>query len=178
MAICVAATLVIGRGYAFASTHGSLSIYILDVSDAAARQASAPLELSFLDSAGALLARADAEERSNVMYLTFPVVYACHGVELRAPFSAEARREWDRCFERQSRWISTWIPNVASVDLRSRSCSVPRVPVSVSRFRDNVLLWWLPLPHVGGNPYTYFSIDLRFDPTRCTLRGRPPNEAL
>jgi hypothetical protein len=167
--VCIAAALVLARGYAFASTHGALSVYVLDVSDSAAHQAAAPLELSFRDSTGTVLARADAEPGSNVIYLTSPVVYACHGVETRAAFSLAARQEWDRCFARQSRWISTWIPRVASVDLRSRSCSIPHAPVSVSQLRDDWWLWWVPLRHVGGNPYTYYSINLRFDTAHCTL---------
>jgi len=167
--LCVIAALVLLRGYAFASTHGSLSIQVLDVSDSAARPAAAPLELSFRDSAGLVLARAAAESSSNVIYLTSPVVYACHDVERRATFSLAARQEWDRCFARQSRWIPTWIASVASVDLQSGRCSISRAPVSVSQFRDNWWLWWVPLPHVGGNPYTYFSVDLRFDASHCAV---------
>jgi hypothetical protein len=167
--LCIGAALVVGRGYAFASTHGSLSVYVLDVSDSAAHQAAAPLELSFRDSTGTVLARADAEPGSNVIYLTSPVVYACHGVETLAAFSLAARQEWDRCFARQSRWISTWINRAATVDFRSRGCSIPHVPVSVSQLRDNWWLWWVPMRHVGGNPYTYYRIALRFDPAHCTL---------
>jgi len=165
----VVAALVLVRGYLFASTHGALSVYVLDASSAAARQATAPLELTFLDSSGVVLARTAADQPSNVIYPTFPVVYACHGVELRAAVSTEARREWDRCFERQSRWIPTWVTRASSVDLRSPGCTISHAPLSVSVLRDNWWLWWVPLPHVGGNPYTYFSIDLRFDPSRCTL---------
>jgi hypothetical protein len=167
--LCVVAAFVLVRGYVFASTHGSLSVYVVDASSAAARQATAPLELTFLDSSGAVLARTAADQPTNVIYPTFPVAYACHGVELRAAFSAEARREWDRCFERQSRWIPTWASRASSVNLRSAACSISRAPVSVSASRDKWWLWWVPLPHVGGNPFTYFSIDLRFDPSRCTL---------
>jgi hypothetical protein len=167
--LCIGAALALGRGYAFASTHGSLSVYVLDVSDSAAHQAAAPLEVSFRDSTGTVLARAAAEPSSNVIYLTSPVMSACHDVETRAALSLAARQEWDRCFARQSRWISTWIPRVASVDFRSRGCSIPHVPVSVSQLRDDWWLWWVPLPHVGGNPYTYYSIALRFDAARCTL---------
>jgi len=93
-----------------------------------------------------------------VVYITEPAVYACHGIEQRATTSAQARDAWRVCFEGQSRWLPTWIRRVTAVNLRTGSCSIDRMPVSVSEYPDDWWLWWIPLPHKSGKPYTYFSI--------------------
>src|SRR5262249_44832469 len=68
-----------------------------------------PVQLSFLDPDGHMLAEARGVPPSGAIYVTSPLHCACHDVEERAAFSADAMRQWDECFERQSRWLPTWI---------------------------------------------------------------------
>jgi hypothetical protein len=132
----------------------------------AAATAHGPLELSFLDPAGLELARATRDPSSGTFYLSAPSSYDCREVEQRAAFTADARKEWDRCFDRQSRWIAAWINKLSYVDVQSGSCTI-RLRPSVTRSRDAWWLWWVPLPHLAGNPYTSFHVDVQFHSSHC-----------
>lgn len=166
--VLLAIAAVLGYGYWFGASHGALSVSVDDVSDRNHPHPVVPVELSFFDAKGTELAQASSSGPSGVIYVTSPAMYACHGVEERAPFSASAREEWDRCFEGQSRWVPTWIRRVAYVDLRSGRCAVRRLAPSISEYADDWWLWWVPLPHNGGKPYTSFSVVIAFDQSQCT----------
>ncbi len=45
------------------------------------------------------------------------------------------------------------------------------MPVLLEEFKDDWWLWWIPLPHIGGSPYTYFKLTLWIDSGNC----RPAN---
>jgi hypothetical protein len=158
---------VLGYGYRFGSSHGYLSIDVMDTSDPEHLRRMSPLALALLNAEGRTLAEALAEEPVGSVYLSSPQAYACREVEKRASFSIEARGEWDRCFERQSLWVPTWVRSVKYVDVRSGPCSLHKVPVSVSEQPDTWWTWWVPLRHVGGKPYTTFNVSIRVDRNRC-----------
>jgi len=159
---------VLGYGYWFARSHGSLFVSVTDVSDRAHQRPLSPVLLTFLNAEGRALAEAAADP-TGVVYLSSPVAYACHVVEQHALVSIEARQEWARCFARQSRWIPTWIRRVTAIDLRAAPCLLQRIPVSVSEYPDTWWLWWVPLPHVGGKPYTSFNLSISIDLGRCAV---------
>ena len=173
--IVAAAVLVVGFvigsawAYLHAASHATLGVTVVDVADSAHGGAGAPVELALLNSGGSVLARAVSDSTIGGIYLSSPAEYACHEVERRAAFSAEARRAWDRCFERQSRWIRGWIKKVAAVDVRVGPCSLHQVRAPVDAYPDPWWLWWFPNPHVGGAPYTNYSIALRVDSRRCAM---------
>jgi len=158
---------VLAHGYWFAQTHGSLYISVSDVAERGRPKPVDGVGLRFRDAAGALLAEARSYPPYGTVYLTAPFEYACHEVEHRAPFSVSARGDWDRCFERQSRWVPTWIHRATSADLRSGPCTINGMPINVLEHGGEWWIWWVPLPHVGGKPYTLFSIYIQFDPLRC-----------
>ena len=162
------ATAVLAYGYWFGATHGSLSVIVDDVSDREHPRPLVPVELSFLDGGGQVLATASGTPPDGVIYLVSPVEYGCHEIELRTGTSLETRQQWATCFDRQSRWLPTWIRRVQAVNLRSGTCEADRLPVSVSEYPDTWWLWWVPLPRGGGMPYTSFSIFILFDrQARC-----------
>jgi hypothetical protein len=163
---------ILGYGYWFGATHGALLMSIVDVSEREHPAALTPVRVSFLDAGGRTLAEAEGTPPGGTIYLTSPPSYACHGVELRAPFSLDARQQWDECFARQSRWLTTWIRSVRAVDLRAGACLIGRLPVAVSEQSDTWWLWWVPLRHIGGKPYTSFSVSIEVDRrSRCEPRG-------
>src|SRR5262249_50968384 len=55
--------------------------------------------------------------------------------------------------------ISSWTP------------AIRRLPINVSKATDEWWLWWVPLRHVGGKPYTVFSVHIDFD-RRRSCNGR------
>jgi hypothetical protein len=162
---------VLVYGYWFGARHGALYVSVEDVSDRERIRPLVPVELSFLDSTGRTVAEARGIPPSGTIFITSPSTVACHDVEERAPFSIEARNTWAECFERQSRWLPTWIRRVKEVDLRSGSCTIGRLPIIVSEYPDTWWLWWVPLPHIGGKPYTSFRIQIEVDRrARCQAR--------
>jgi hypothetical protein len=159
---------VLGYGYSFGRTHGALMVSVEDLSDHAHPQKVRFITLSFLDAAGRSVAEAAAVPPYGTIAITSPPAYACHDAEQRAAFSVEARKLWDECFQRQSRWVPTWIRDVPSVNLRSESCSVRQLPIVVDESPDTWWLWWVPLPHIGGKPYTSFSVRIELNaPSDC-----------
>jgi hypothetical protein len=167
-AILLAVIVTLARGYAFVKAHGSLSVYATDVSDTTHRNRVVPLAATFLDASGATLAHMSADSATGVLYITQPTEYACRAVEIGAATDAGAQRDWTRCFDRESRWLMTWIRRARFIDIDAPPCSLRRVPMQISESTDPWWLWWVPLRHIGGDPYTYFSVDIRFDRSRCT----------
>jgi hypothetical protein len=161
--LLAAPVAVLGYGSWFARTHGTLHVWVTE-SD---RPPAEPVAIRFLGPAGEVLAEAAGAPPHGTVAISSPSQYACADVERRAPFSAADRLEWDRCFERQSRWVPTWIGRVASVDVSSGSCSIRGMPVRVARHGGEWWLWWVPLPHVGGKPYTLFSVSIELDRKLC-----------
>ncbi|MBI2841538.1 MAG: hypothetical protein HYX75_24745 [Acidobacteria bacterium] len=169
--LVAAATLA--YGYWHVSSHASLYISVQDISDRKHPRPLLDVELRFLDFAGNELAQAKAEVPYGVVSVTQPAAYSCQELEKRAAFSPQAREQWGRCFERQSRWLMTWVRKAKYVDLKSGPCRIQRIPISVSEYRDSWWAWWVPLPHVGGKPYTGLSIYLTIDRDRCATVVAP-----
>ena len=158
---------VLAYGYWFAATHASLWISVDDVSDASRVRGLYDVEMGFLDADGHVLARATGSSRSGTIALTSPAEYGCSEIEAQAAFGVEARETWQRCFARQSLWIPTWIERTAAIDLHTGTCDLRRVPVRIARHGGEWWIWWVPLPHVGGKPYSLFSVAVGIDLQRC-----------
>jgi len=168
LAIALLIVVILARGYAFVKSHGALEMTAVDVSDTSRSPHVAPLALTFFDETGKQLAGAAADSATGSLYLTTPVEYACHSIELRASTDLGARREWSRCFARQSRWLMTWVPHVKFVDIDAPPCTLRRNPVAITQSADQWWLWWLPMRHVGGDPYTNWRAEARFDRSQCS----------
>ena len=167
------AAAIFAYGYWHVSSHGSLYVSVLDISDRKHPRSIPDAEVRVLDSAGNELAQARAEGPYGVVHLSQPAAYSCQEVEKQAAFSPQAREEWDLCFERQSRWLMTWVREAKYVDLKSGTCRLQKIPISVSEYGDSWWTWWVPLPHIGGKPYTSFSIYITVDRDRCAMDREP-----
>jgi len=166
--VVVAAAAVLGYGYWFGATHGAVYISVLDVSDRNHIVDLQPVGLTLLDRSDHTLAKAQSDARYGTIVLTSPPQYDCHEIESRALVSTEARQLWAECFARQSRWVPTWIRNVRAAALESKDCRIERVPITVHEYPDTWWLWWVPLRHIGGKPYTSFSIRIEITSTQCS----------
>lgn len=163
LVVSVSAALV--YGYWFGRTHGALSITVLDVSDREHSKDVKRVDLSFQDPSGTVLAEAEGAEDFGAITVSSPSTYSCRDLERRA--ATVTQEEWAPCFERQSRWLPTWVRDVKSVDIRVDSCSIHRFPIIVSEHPDTWWLWWVPLRHIGGKPYTSFSFLILFSRASC-----------
>ena len=61
-----------------------------------------------------------------------------------------------------------WAGKVRQVNLKSPICQLENYPVAVSRYNSDWYIWWVPLPHVGGKPYAYYSLNITIDEKDCS----------
>jgi len=166
---------VLGWGYWHVTSHAHVTLYVSDVALKNDRQLYGDLpvaDLEFKDAAGALLARARIDRPMGFVAVQHPVVGDCRREEVQASGGGDGLTAWRRCFETRARWFPTWIRRVRSAGVRVPNCAIEQAPVSLYVDRDDWWLWWVPLPHVGGAPYTYFTLSVWVDSREC--RGVSP----
>jgi hypothetical protein len=164
------ALVVLGWGYWHMATHATLNLSLHDVSLKTDRLAYGQVmsaEIVFMNAAGALLAEGAIREPYGVLSISHPEVGDCTRYEREASTGIEARRKWQSCFEAMSRWQATWVGKVRFVTVTMNKCRIEKLPALPEEYGDSWWIWWLPLPHIGGKPYTYFSLALRVDGARC-----------
>jgi hypothetical protein len=103
----------------------------------------------------------------NHVRLLHPEVGDCHELERAAAFSTEARAGWQACFEALSTWTAGWAGKSRGVNLRSEDCVERHISVTVARYGADGWFWWVPHPHIGGKPYTYYTTAMMWDADAC-----------
>lgn len=169
----VGSSLVLAWGYWHALGHAHLH---LRVDDHALKSAHVlygsphDVHLTLRDRAGGLLAVAQSVEPQGYILAVHPdaSIGNCErrdgpGVAVQAPPGGYAA-----CYQRYSAWFAEWVPRVHSADVVVGACALRGVPVVVHRSNSEWLLWWVPLPHVGGLPRQYFELSLAIDSRACT----------
>ncbi len=151
------AVIIAAFGYWHAATHATFSINLAYNTGLANQMRNGQLE--FLDEGSAVLARASMDTRLGVVWLMHPAKGQC-GPDL-------ARNAYLDCFQAQALWIPQWADRVRYANIMLERCSAARRTVQLATYRDNLLLWWLPLPHVGGLPYTRYSATIAIDTRGC-----------
>jgi len=160
--------LILGYGYWHVSTFGWLYISLYDISDTNRKyQLIRDAKIVILDSNGNMLAEGKSDSRHGVVYLSHPEVGYCVEEESLASFSKDNRQNWYDCHEKQSKWIVKWVRNIKYMDLEFDQCFLKKIPVSVSESKGDWWLWWIPHPHIGGKPFSYFSINIQVDGAKC-----------
>lgn len=161
--------LVLGYGYWHGTTHGAFSITLRLPADKeqGIRGFVPGADVILRDAMGLELARGRTDSQYNFVRLVHPQVGDCNVAEQAAMGSTAGRSAWQTCFEAQARWIPRWADRVHSVSLSTPNCDGPAVPVRVRKYAADWLLWWVPLPHVGGKPYTYYSLSLKMPEPPC-----------
>jgi hypothetical protein len=138
----VAAAAALGWGYWHNVTHASLQVTVLD-----GQQPLRRADLVFMDEAGQVLAAGRLDEPWGLFSSSHPMA---------------------RDLDSQLRWFPTWAPRVRFATVVAGACTIERVPVTLRSYSDTWWLWWVPLPHIGGKPYSSFDLSLRVDPRRCS----------
>ncbi|MFW2364898.1 MAG: hypothetical protein ACN4GW_00655 [Desulforhopalus sp.] len=128
------------------------------------------------DAKGNALATGTNDEKYNFIHLIHPETGDCLEAEIAASSTTDARTGWQRCFEHLSRWIPRWARKVHQVELTMGGCPAITIPVTVSHYNSDWFLWWVPHPHIGGKPYTYFTLYIEVNENYCgnslvTLQG-------
>ena len=154
----------LGYGYWHQRTFSTFHLSLRDVSE---RPRGGPVrnaQLVFLDADSHPLARGKTDGKFGVVMARHPSAGYC-GTDL-------APDEYQRCFWTQSEWLTTWLTKLRYVSIVAGSCRIERVPVDLRVTRDNLFTWWVPLPHVGGVPFSRYSAYLEIESRTCTVTGR------
>jgi hypothetical protein len=159
MLICVVGA-VLGYGYWHAVTHASFNVTTHMVTGPGQKPQDMLLaKIDFLDAAGNKLAQGFSDEKYNFVHLLHPQVGDCHEIAQTSGTKA-GRNAWQECFAQMSTWVPQWAEDVKMVDVTYQERLFEKIPVSVSSYNSDWLLWWVPLPHIGGKPYTYYRMRI------------------
>lgn len=164
------AGLVLAYGYWY--SRGRADVH-LRVDDYALRTAGIAygtphgVSLSLRDRSNQVLAVARSVEPHGYILAVHPdsAIGNCQP-EGTGALTPRARDAYAACYQQYSRWSASWAARVHSADVTVGSCELRGVPVAVSRSSD-WLLWWVPLPHVGGLPRQYFDFSVALDSHAC-----------
>ena len=156
---------ILGYGFWHSSTHASFHVQI-NFKDFTREK---PRKIHFLNSDGHVLAKGIIDEQYNYVHFIHPVIGDCHEVEQLASFSKEAKKSWQECFEQLSTWIPKWVNEVRQIELIAHNCIVKNVPVKVSKSNLDWILWWVPHPHIGGKPYSHYSLSIAVKEKNCII---------
>ena len=159
LSVAGVAAAIAGYGYWHATTHATFDVRLAYRADTRDMARLSNGQVEFLDDDGSVLARATIDTRFSVVWLAHPEKGQC-GPDL-------ARNAYQDCFQAQATWIPQWVSRVRYANIALERCSLARRNVQLETFRDNLLLWWLPLRHVGGLPYTRYSATFAIDTRSC-----------
>ncbi len=163
---------IFGYGYWHAATHASFHVQLDFAAVKGEKSRSIPkTEVNFLDAEEQILAIGKSDEHYGYLKLIHPEVGDCYEKEKAAASSKGARNAWQKCFEHLSTWISRWADEVRGINLKTPECFQQKMPVSLSRAAPDWYLWWVPLPHVGGKPYSYYSLTISIDEQNCEIES-------
>ena len=160
---------ILAYGFYHEQTHGSLSVTLYDPAHLPTQPKIFKDELTFLDGNGQSLAHAKSDDKYGVVRLIHPVVGDCVSEEQGASLAPDGQKKWQACFEQQSTWLMDWVRQARDAIVTLESCAPQRVPVSIGESGDDWWLWWVPLPHIGGKPYRYFSLLINVDRAKCAV---------
>ncbi|MGH7794446.1 MAG: hypothetical protein ACREQ2_06060 [Candidatus Binatia bacterium] len=171
--LAFAAAIILGYGYYHAATHGWLYVSLLDTSVKPYSGNIRDAEIRLLDGDGQLLADAKSDHQYGVVRLIHPEAGDCSAVEASASSSPATRDQWQKCFETLSIWLMGWAARVRGADVKFADCDLKAVPVTLQENREDWWFWWVPLPHVGGKPLTYFNLSISVNGANCTAAKGP-----
>jgi hypothetical protein len=157
---------VLGWGYWHAATHASLSLRVDDYGLKTDRELYGTphhVTLTFYGAAKEPLAFARSVEPAGYLLAVHPDpnVGDCSQHQ-------NSQQEYQRCFALHSAWASRWPSRVRTASAKIGTCVLDKLPVSVHSSNTEWLLWWVPLPHIGGIPRRYFELVVKVNTKSCT----------
>lgn len=172
LASAAAGALVLAWGYWHALRHASLQLRVDDYSLKSERQAygtAHDVTLTLRDEANAPLAVARSVEPLGYILAVHPDADIGNCEHRGRPVAGNGSRSGDHaeCYRQYSAWSASWAPRVRRADVSVGSCHLRGVPVTARVVNEEWLLWWVPLPHVGGLPRRSFDFSIAIDSRAC-----------
>ena len=152
---------ILGYGWWHSSTHATFNVSLRDVAAKDAYRTVKGAELAFLDDGGKVIATGKTDGKYGVVWVAHPTAGYC-GPDL-------AQKAYTECFRAHAEWLLTWVPRARKFSIVTGGCRIEHAPVYFSESRDSMWTWWIPLPHVGGTPYTHFNAFIQIDSRTCSV---------
>ena len=152
---------VVGYGWWHTTNHATFNVSLRDVAAKYTYGTVKDAELAFLDEGGKVVATGKTDGKYGVVWVTHPTAGYC-GPDL-------AQKAYTECFRAHAEWLLTWVPSARNLNIVTRGCRIERAPIYFSASRDSMWTWWIPLPHVGGTPYTNFNAYVQIDSRTCSV---------
>ncbi|UCF75267.1 MAG: hypothetical protein JSU71_13675 [Betaproteobacteria bacterium] len=159
--LVIAVATSAGYGHWHRSTHATLTMSLKDTSGRGRGGGAPNAQLTFLDADSKQLARGKTDDRFGIVMTEHPVAGYC-GSDLKP-------EDYRACFWTQAEWLATWLEDLRYVSLVIGTCRIERVPVDLVLSRDSLLTWWVPLPHLGGVPFSRYRARLEVDSRLCAV---------
>ena len=150
---------VVGYGAWHSAGHATLYVAVQDTAVPKKFEHLKGAQLAFLDEAGRVLARGKTDEKFGVAWTWHPSAGYC-GPDLPQP-------KYSECFRTHTTWLPTWVRQARYLSITTTRCRIERAPIYFSESRDSMWTWWIPLPHVGGTPYTNFNAYVQVNSETC-----------
>jgi hypothetical protein len=166
---CVLCVAVLAYGYLRAASRAYVNLVIAHAR-AAPGDPGVRAEVTLRDNSGKSLAAGVTDERFGFTQFIHPQFGSCQEEEKAAATSIEGRAKWQECNARKLAWQAGWSASARMVDVRFDRCELRGVALRLRMRRDDWWLWWVPLPHIGGDPLTEFSAKLRVNTDPCDVR--------
>jgi hypothetical protein len=164
--ICVA---FLGYGYLRAISRAHISLSVFEVSSGK-EQPAPQAELTMRNAAHEVLAEGKSDARFGFVRFNHPQYGSCEEEEKLAFFSTDSRARWDKCVAERFYWQARWAPHVRRLDVRFASCEIKDLALTMRPKRYEWWLWWVPLPHVGGDPLTDYNAKVTINSNTCQTR--------
>jgi hypothetical protein len=168
LAFTAFSALVLAWGYWYSLNHASINLRVDDYALKSQNQVyGAPhdVTLTLRDSAKVQLAVARSVEPLGYILAVHPSPNIGNCEHRATPPGSQG--DYAECYKQYAAWLATWAPRVHSADVRVGSCELREVPVTAHVSNDEWLVWWVPLPHIGGLPRRYFDLSVAIDGRAC-----------
>lgn len=116
---------------------------------------------------GNLLANGKSDSSYGVVFLAHPKLGYCVEEASKTTDTTATKQSWYDCYKEQSKWLMDWVRQADYMDVVFGRCHLQQIPIDISESTDVWWLWWIPHPHIGGKPITYFNMSLYFDVVNC-----------
>ncbi len=148
-------------GYLYTECYGYLYVSIWNKGESTQFAVNPDVKIEFADKNKNLLAIGE----SNETYAT---------IEIKKTDGSYCRPElgstqWQRCHRANAIWLKSWIDQLRTVTVKVNDCEQQVLPANIHKRRFNMLTWWMPHPHIGGSPYTYYNLRLAIDTKACMV---------
>jgi len=163
--------LIYGYGYWRSLNYGYAQVSLnFNMSDSSEINILPNAKVQFINTDQTILATGLSDEKYNFVYLKHPSQVDCHKIVKNKNLSfTEAGYKRQRCLQDQLTWVPKWIKKVQFVKIIHQQCTTDLMPITIKEYDSAWKLWWVPLPHVGGSPHSYFTIDIDINKSDCII---------